>query len=85
MIVKEKNIQMPKSLFDDIADFLFFRIKPGEPLQEKYLEQLNRISDALSQKQDKLMCHNAYSVMVSTKNQDELERAKFNYQYYKGD
>ena len=85
MPVKEKNIQISESLFHDITDFLFFRVKPGEPLQDKFLEQLNRILNALSQKQGKLICHKAYSVMVTTKNEDELERAKFNYQYYKGD
>jgi len=83
MSVKEKNVQISEALFDDIVDFLFLRIKPEQPLQEKYREQLNRISAALLKKQDKLMCHNAYSVMVSTKNQEELERAKFNYQYHK--
>ena len=82
---KEKNIQIPESLFDDIADFLFFRVKPGETFQEKYREQLNRILDAISKKQNKLICHNAYSVMVTTKNQDELERAKFNYFRHKED
>jgi len=82
---KEKNVQIPRGLFDDIIDFMFFRIKIGESLQEKHVEQRNRILSALSEKQDKLTCHHAYSVMVTTKNQDELERAKFNYQYYKRD
>ena len=82
---KEKNVQIPESLFEDIIDFLVFRVKPGEPLQEKHHEQLNRIVDALSRKQDKLICHKAYSVMATTKNADEYERAKFNYHYYRGD
>ena len=85
MAMKEKNVQIPKSLFDDITDFLFFRFKLGELLEGKYWGQFDRICNALSEKQDKLMSHNAYSVMVTTKNQDELERARFNYQYYKGD
>jgi len=82
---KEKSVQIPESLFEDIIDLLVFRVKPEEPLQKKYYDQLNRIVDALSKKQDKLICHKAYSVMATTKNTDEYERAKFNYHYYKGD
>ena len=82
---KEKNVQIPESLFSDILDLLVFRVKPGEPLREKTWEQLNRILDALSKKQDKLIRHKAYSVMATTKDADEYERAKFNYFYYKED
>ena len=85
MVVKEKQVQIPESLFDDIIDLLLFRIKPGRPLNEKTIEQSNHILDVLSKKQAKMICHKAYSKMATTKNEDEYNTAKMNYQLYKNE
>ena len=85
MVIKEKQVQIPESLFNDIVDLLLFKIKPGGSLNEKTLEQSNRILDILSKKQAKLICHKAYSKMVTTKNEDEFNTAKMNYLLYKNE
>jgi len=80
---KEKNVQIPVSVFDAIIDLLLFRLTLKDHYKEKFSEKLEQVLDVLSEKQSRLIRHNAYSVMVTTKNQDELERAKFNYHYFK--
>ena len=88
MVTREKQIQIPESLFNDIIELLIFKIRPGQPgrpITEKTLEQLNSILEALSKKQSRLICHKAYSKMTTAKNEDDFNTAKMNYLHYKND